>query len=82
MSYRAAIFSANPDGVTSESTTTRPSAFETIFWVTTTTSPASMEAPPFAAAWATIAPTSSPSWTSGSPSTPKMRSSGTGMARA
>ena len=41
-SVSAARRSASADGVTVSSDTTRPSAFETIFCVTTTTSPDSM----------------------------------------
>ena len=64
---RAADSVAKPDGVTSSSSTVRPSALDTIFDVTTTTSPSTISVAP-----AMRAARSSPGLISGSPSTPSM----------
>ncbi len=58
---------ARADGSTSASRTTRPSTFETAFWATTTTSPSCSPPAAPAAAWSRR-PRSSPSTSSGSPS--------------
>ena len=58
---------ARADASTSASRTTRPSTFETAFWATTTTSPSSSPPAAPAAAWSR-SPRSSPSTSSGSPS--------------
>ncbi len=71
LSHRAAHAAAKSDGWTVESSTVRPSALDTIFDVTTTTSPSASDA-----AAATRAAMSSPGWISAKPSTPT-----TSMAR-
>ena len=55
----------------------RPSAFDTIFDVTTTTSPSANASPAASAASAITAGRSVPGSISGSPGTPKIRNPGT-----
>ena len=65
LSHFAAHSVANPDGVTSSSSTVRPSALDTIFDVTTSTSPSTTSV-----AAAISAARSSPGRISGNPTTP------------
>jgi len=64
--------SANWEGVTSASSTTHPSAFDTIFDVTTTTSPSCSGVDAAVAASTMTSARSAPSVTSGIPDMPKM----------
>jgi hypothetical protein len=66
---RSASSTARSPGATSPSSTVLPSAFETAFWETTTTSPSPSSSPLDPSALAIRSPTSSPGSISGMPAT-------------